>query len=64
MRMVAAVVARLLGGSAVVAEPVGLDDETEVGPVEVDFESVEAHSGDRQRQVGVAQQSQEAALEL
>ena len=38
MCLVANRVARLLGGSAVVAQPVGFDDKPQIGPVEVDPE--------------------------
>jgi hypothetical protein len=38
--LVSAPIARLLGGRSVVAEAVGLDDEPEAGPEEVDAKAV------------------------
>jgi hypothetical protein len=39
--LIAEVVASLLRGRPVIAQPVGFDDETEVRPVEVDLETVD-----------------------
>ena len=49
--LVAAEVDRLLGGGAVVAEAVGLDDEAEGGPEEVDPVATEPALGRRAREV-------------
>src|SRR3954447_5083316 len=47
--LVAQPVARLLGGRAVVAEAIRLDDQAQVGPVEVDLEAVHIHLRQRLR---------------
>ena len=39
--LVASPVAGLLGGSTVITQPVGLDDEAQLGPVEVDAKAVD-----------------------
>jgi len=62
--LVAEPVPRLLGGRAVIAKPVSLDDETEVGPVEVDFEVVDPLARERDRQAGFAREREEEAFEL
>jgi hypothetical protein len=36
MRLVATIVRRLLGRRPVIAKAIGLDDEAQVGPVEID----------------------------
>jgi hypothetical protein len=54
----------LLGGRAVVAEAVGLDDQLQVGPEEVDAEVVHALAGERLRQAGPQRNRDEQALEL
>src|SRR6266446_3999686 len=64
VRLVAHAVPRLLCGRAVVAQPVGFDDEAELGPVEVHVEAVQAAPGLRFREPGPADQWEEAALEL
>ncbi len=53
MRLVAQPVPSLLGRRAVVAQPVGLDDEAEVRPVEVDFELIHPLAGQRDGQAGL-----------
>lgn len=50
--LIATPVARLLGGRAVVAQPVGLDDQAEVRPEEVDSEVVEVSLRQRRGQTG------------
>jgi hypothetical protein len=50
--LVAEGVAGLGGGSAVVAPAVGLDDEAEAGPVEVDLEAIDDLFGERGWETG------------
>jgi hypothetical protein len=64
VRLVADEVLRLLGRGAVIAEAVGLHDEAEVGPVEVDFEAVDRCLGVRLRQAGSARDRDEEAFEF
>jgi hypothetical protein len=52
--LVADPVSGLLSGRAVVAQAVGLDDEAEVGPPEVDLEAVDVGAGRRLREPGLA----------
>ena len=47
----------------VVAQPVGLDDQPELRPVEVDLEAVHVNAGLREGQARFARERQEAALE-
>jgi hypothetical protein len=61
---VAPAVPRLLGGCAVIAQPVGLDHESQLGPVEVDAESGHPRAGLGRRQVRAPNDREEAALEL
>ena len=63
VRLVAADVIRLLGRGPVMAEAVGLDDEAEVRPEEVDAMTAEARLGVWRRQPSGADQSEEAPLE-
>ena len=62
--LVAQGVASLLGGRPVVTQAVCLDDEVEVGPVEIDAEAVDTGLGQGKGQTGAAGDWQEAALEL
>ncbi len=62
--LIATPVARLLGGRAVVAQPVGLDDQAELRPEEVDSEAVEVSLRQRRGQTGAPGDRQEAPLEL
>jgi hypothetical protein len=62
--LVAAGVAGLGRGGAVVAEAVGLDDEAEVGPVEVDLEIVDDLFGERRREPGVGSERPEEEFEF
>lgn len=64
MGLVPADVDRLLGGGAVVGEAVGLDHQTELGPVEVDSVAVHPGLGAGLGQPGSPGNGQEAALEL
>jgi len=48
----------------VIAEGVGLDDELQVGPVEVDFEFVDEDFGQRLREAGGEGDRAEESLEL
>jgi hypothetical protein len=57
------VVLRLLGGSAVIAPAVGLHDEVEIRPVEIDAPA-KLHLGLRQRQARAADDPKKPALEL
>jgi hypothetical protein len=54
----------LLGRRSVITQPVGLDDQAQVGPVEVDAKAVYAALGQRRRQAYAADERQEAPLEL
>src|SRR3954469_19911412 len=64
MGLVAEVVARLLRGSAVVAQAVGFDHEAEGRPVEVDAEAVDLRAREWRRKTRSASDREEAALEL
>lgn len=64
VRLVAQPVARLLGGGAVVAKPVGLHDQVETRPEEVHPESVDVLSGERRRQPGPSREWEEQPLEV
>ncbi len=64
MDMIASAIGGLLGRSAVIAEAVRLDHESQLGPVEVDAEPVELLLGQRNGQSSPADQTQEASLEL
>ena len=63
MGLVAPEVHRLLGRGAVMAEAVGLDDEAEVGPEEVDPIAAEAALGLGRGKAGLADDREEAPLE-
>ena len=63
-RLVTAAIPGLLRRRSVIAEAVGLDDEAEIGPVEVDPEAMEPDLGPRLREAGAAGDRDEAALEL
>jgi hypothetical protein len=62
--LIAAPVTRLLGGRAVVAQAVGLDDEAEVRPEEVDPEAVEPLLCEGRGQTRPPGDGEKAALEL
>jgi len=62
--LVANAVAGLLGRGAVVAQAVGLDDQAEIGPEEVDAKAADDLAGKRERQAGGAREGEEPALEL
>jgi hypothetical protein len=62
--LVAEAVPRLLGRGAVVSQTVGLDHQSELGPVEVDLEAGHETAGLRQRQPGGIYNGQEPPLEL
>ena len=64
MGLVPQVVASLLGRSAVVAQAVGLDDQMQLWPQEVDLEAVDPDFRLRQWQADVPGQGQEKALEV
>jgi hypothetical protein len=57
-------VARLLCGRAVVPQPIGLDDQAELRPVEVHSESIHPLLRQRSGQAGPGDQPEEAALEF
>jgi hypothetical protein len=57
-------VAGLLGRRAVIADAVGLDDQPERAPVEVDLEAVDPGARLGQRQAGAAGDREESPLEL
>src|ERR1044072_2631504 len=61
--LVAAVVIGLLEGRSVVVQPVGLDDEIEIWPGEVDAVAVQPYLGIRGRKARAADEPQELALE-
>jgi hypothetical protein len=62
--LVAEPVPSLLGRGAVVAKPVGLDDQAELRPVEVDFELVHPLAGKRDGQSGAGGDREESTFEL
>jgi hypothetical protein len=64
VRLVAPAVAQLLHLSAVIGEAVRLNDEAEVGPVEVDTAGTEVLLGSRQPDAVLPQDGEEAALEV
>ncbi len=64
MFLVTPAVAALLVRGAVVTETVGLDNQPQVGPVEVDPIAVDALLSQRLRKVGGARDWQEVALQL
>ncbi len=63
MGLVAQTVACLLRRRTVVAEAVGFDDYSELGPVKVDFEAVQILLGQRNGQSRPAGDGQEAAFQ-
>ncbi len=64
MGLIPAAIARLLDGSAVVGEAVGLDDQTQIAPVEVDDEPIQADAGLRLGQARAPRDREEPALQL
>jgi hypothetical protein len=64
MILIAATIAGLLRGRAVVAQPIGLDDQPQVGPEEVDAETIEVLASERNRQSRLGRERQEEPLEL
>jgi hypothetical protein len=64
MGLVPHAVPGLLGRRPVEAQAVGLDDQAEIGPVEVDLEAVQPHARLWLRQPEVAHDPEEAALEF
>jgi hypothetical protein len=64
VRLVALAISRLLRRRAVVSQPVGLDDQAELGPVEVDPEAVDAASRAGPGKARPTRYRQEAPLEL
>jgi hypothetical protein len=63
VRLIATVIRRLLARSAVMNPAVCLDDQTQVGPVEVDPIAAHPCLRFRQRQAGVSHNAEELALE-
>jgi hypothetical protein len=63
VRLIAQVVASLLGGSAVMAQAVGLDDQTQVRPEEVDLEAIDPDFRLWRRQADVSRHRQKETLE-
>jgi hypothetical protein len=59
VNLVAQMIPCLLGGSPVVGQAVGLDDQSQVRPKEVDPESVEALLRERHRQTHFGDQAEE-----
>jgi hypothetical protein len=64
VRLVTLPIPRLLRRRAVISEAVGLDDEPEFRPVEIDLEAVHAASGPGLGKAGSTSDRQEPALEL
>lgn len=64
MILVATTIARLLGGSAVVAQAIGLDNQPQVGPEEVDAKAAEVLARERHRKPCLLRERQEEPLEL
>jgi hypothetical protein len=64
MGLIAETIACLLRWSAVVRQPVSLDDQAEIGPEEVDTEATDVLPRQRVWQSRFLDDAQEAALEL
>lgn len=64
VRLVALPVSRLLRGSTVVAETVGLRHQSDLGPVEIDLEPADVDPCLGTRETGAAGEREEAPLEL
>ncbi len=64
MVLVAATISGLLRGSSVVAQPIGLDDQPQVGPEEVDAIAAEVFARDGHRQSRLRHEWQEEPLEF
>jgi hypothetical protein len=64
VRLVAQAVAGLLGWRPVVPEPVGLDDQAQLGLVEVDLETIQPHGGLRRSEPSSPRDGQRSPLEL
>jgi hypothetical protein len=64
MLLVSKPVLRLLGGGSVISEAIGFHDQPQIGPVEVDPESVDPASRYGQRQPRRLDDGQEAPLQL
>src|SRR4051812_15054 len=64
VRLIPETVPRLLGGRAVVSQPVRLHDKAQLRPVEVDLEAVETRSGLRLWKACPAGDRQEASFQL
>ena len=62
--LVSHAIALLLSGRTVISQAVGLDDEAQIRPVEVDLEAVQPDPGLRQPQARPPGDPQEEALEL
>jgi hypothetical protein len=62
--LIAAPVARLLRRRPVITQSVGLDDQSKLGPEEVDADAVDHSAGLRQRQSSRPDESKETPLEL
>jgi len=62
--LIADPITRLLGRRPVVAKPIGLDDQTEIRPEEIDLEAVDPAPGERQGKPSRFDHGQEASLEL
>ena len=63
VRLVAQAVPGLLGRRAMVSQAVGLDDQPEIGPVEIDLVAVESLLRLGSRKTGLADYREEEALE-
>jgi hypothetical protein len=55
---------RLLGRRSVIGQPIGLDNEVEVRPAEVDPKSMDTFLGFRLRQLGSSDQPEKSPLQL
>jgi hypothetical protein len=64
VRLIAKSIPRLLRGRAVITQAVGFDDEMQIGPVEVGFETVDAGTGKRLWKTSGAGKWEKAAFEL
>jgi hypothetical protein len=64
VRLIANPVLCLLGGRAVIPQSVGLDDEPQLRPVEVDLEAVDGAAGFRPWQPRLERDREEQTLEL
>jgi hypothetical protein len=64
MSLISSMVARLLGRGAVIAQPVGLNHESQVRPEEIDPKAVQALACEREWQANLGHERQEEPLQV